>query len=199
MQEGLGMKKILIILISLALCAGLFVLFFGEKLGFKSNEETSVNVGADSNTGAGNKSGIAELSIAEQIAQSIEISSAGSAIGGGEGTDAASTDGIVLSYTQPQIPAEKHLSVIFEIFDETGKSIERYVSDAGWEADEKRYDGSAKDVKAAMKTENLSGKFAIVQVVVKDLNTDISEIQQLTINYDGSRSLKGAIRGGGNE
>lgn len=93
-----------------------------------------------------------------------------------------------LSYAQPDIPKDFHFTLNAEIFDEDGKAIDHYLSDVGWLSNDRNYDPSEKIETIRMHVENMNNRCAIISVKVGDsqmLNS--TTIYQLTINYDGSK------------
>lgn len=97
---------------------------------------------------------------------------------------------IVIAYSQPEIPAQYHLTVKAEVYDKNGKTYCRYVSDAGWLSESSNYDSAAKDVLARMGAGDLSDKMYILVVKVGDGDLLVgATVWQLTHNYDGTEDL----------
>jgi len=178
------MKKILVLILSLALVAGLFVFFF-EKRDTKEPEKEVIAEEIEENSIKEEdlfivpKSGWDIQSLSEAVSGSIKISE---------------EEGLLFSYSQPDIPNELHLSVKFQIFDEKGATLERYVSDAGYLSDPKNYNSKEGYVEKQMKTDSLKGNMAIVSVIVKNENGN-AYVYQTSIHYDGSRTVEHALRG----
>ncbi|MDO5331510.1 MAG: hypothetical protein Q4E99_02415 [Bacillota bacterium] len=200
--------KIIVLLVSLALIAGLFVFLlkweppvkdFGVKETAPQNGELHLD-GEASSVGSENQDenkntenqnqrdendstivaikqpsgGWTEESLANQISQTVQFNTA--------------NNEVVISYAQPTIPKDYHLTFKAEIFDENGKTIDRYISDAGWLSDSNNYDPNEKVETIKMNVTSMKDKCAIISVKVGDSNlAESSTIYQLTINYDGSQ------------
>lgn len=117
--------------------------------------------------------GWSQETLASQISKTVELSTVNNEVN--------------ISYAQPDIPKEYHFTFKAEIFDENGKTIDRYISDAGWLSDDKYYDPSEKFETIRMHVENMKNRCAIIAITVGDSMLEQSETTyQLTINYDGS-------------
>ena len=111
--------------------------------------------------------------LASQISKTVELSTENNEVN--------------ISYAQPDIPKDYHFTFKAEIFDENGKTIDRYVSDAGWLSDSNNYDPSEKFETIRMHVENMKDRCAIISVKVGDSYlAETATTYQLTINYDGS-------------
>lgn len=97
---------------------------------------------------------------------------------------------ITVSYKQPDIPPEYHLTVKAEVYDSKGKTYCRYVSDAGWLSESSNYDARSKSVIYEMCAGDLSDKMYILVVKVGDGDLLVgATVWQLTHNYDGTEEL----------
>ena len=126
------------------------------------------------------KTGFSDITVQQQLVEEIYETAAVKVQNGN----------IVISYEQPEIPPDYHLTVKAEVYDENGKTYCRYVSDAGWLNEPSNYDASAKKVLAKMGVGDLKGKMYNLVVKVGDGALLVgATVWQFTQNYDGTTEL----------
>lgn len=126
------------------------------------------------------KTGVSEISVQQKLVEEIYNTAALSSKNGS----------IYISYEQPEIPPDYHLTVKAEVYDKNGKTYCRYVSDAGWLNESSNYDASAKKVLEKLGAGNLEDKMYILVVKVGDGDLLVgATVWQLTHNYDGTTDL----------
>lgn len=177
--------KNIVLLISLALCAGLFVYFFMPKLMTKkvhtpnelekeiSSLEPSVDAGENFE-----KENVPQIhywtkgNLAEEISKTAGFKE---------------DETVKLCFTLPPESANFYISIQAEIFDDTGKSIGSYLSDEHNISLQNR-ENKEKLFEYDMNIPSMKNKLGIVAIRVFDAEKKESPvIYQLVVNFDGNK------------
>jgi len=145
------------------------------------NEDSNQNIASHSSIIPQKpKEGWSQESLAFAISQTVDFCS--------------DENGVYVNYAQPTIPDDYHFSFKIEIFDQSGATIDRYVSDAGWLKDKKLYKPEEKVETISMNVSDMKNKMAFVVVKVGDKDLiESASVYQMTINFDGSKVWNNAV------
>lgn len=178
-------SKNILLIISLALCAGLFVYFFMPAIMARRVDETSAledeiinsKIDDDSNEKIEQEKlpqtvSWTKESLAEEISNTAGFKEDGT---------------VLLSFSIPPNSDNFYISVQAEIFNDTGKSIGSYLSDEQ-SPNLKNHENEEAIIKYDMNVPSMKNKLGILAIRVFDAEKkELPVIYQLVVNFDGNK------------